>query len=574
MRGFTPANNSHTGSRENLKLAAVWLQRCLTTHRECNAGYVVEALLPTRVIDVGPPDGSRQPVLHAAASGERAAYVALSHCWGSVHFITTTSATLAARQAGIPLGDMPRSFRHAAYVARSWGVRYLWIDSLCILQDSKRDWEMESSKMADYYSGALFTIAAAESSDATQGCFRPRSTLGTSPVEISLKLNGLRARLHVRRLQGFVHGPAESVLQTRGWTLQEEMLSRRLLVFGKQQLMLHCLLDVASESHPDGWVSAGLYEHKHLYTTFHRLPRGLQGSLELVKRGSAEQDGAVVTDTDTGEGPVNKGSDAAAECYKAWYSLVHDFRYRNLTKATDALPALAGLATRVRDLTGDTYLAGLWNRDLQTGLLWTVDHLGKGRRQKNYIAPSWSWASVDSSVNFPTLAEDLDTRYPTPFEVQDVRSTVAGTNPFGEVQSGILRVRGVLKEVRIVKGKLPLGRNVFDVFVKDPEQQRTMERWEQSYADEDESTSDWDCDSSIDCVNPSDPRGLGDYLPDAKRQWFERVWCLPIAYHKRGWGCLALLPTADGEQDQFRRVGRLDMEYDLDGFEKRCISIV
>lgn len=279
MRGFILENNTHTGSRENLRLASLWLQRCLQTHRDCNLGYELEPSLPTRILDVGPPDGSQQPVLYTT-SHERGSYVALSHCWGKDPLLTTTSKTLSERETGIPLADLPKSFRHAVYVTRTMCVRYLWIDSLCILQDCKRDWEVESSKMADYYSDALFTIAADNASDATKGCFRPRSILDTRPIEISLKFLANPAdegvRQYVRRSAPTRLEPryaSRSPLQARGWTLQEEVLSRRLLVFGEDQLTFHCASDVASETHPEGWCLGGIAadEQTPKYTTLRRV---------------------------------------------------------------------------------------------------------------------------------------------------------------------------------------------------------------------------------------------------------------------------------------------------------------
>jgi hypothetical protein len=228
MRTFTPENNSHTGSRENLKLASMWLQRCLETHPNCNTDRIEAPTLPTRVIDVGPPDGSRPPFLFLT-NNSRGVYVTLSHCWGRIPFITTSSATLAAREAAIPLRDMPKTFQHAVYVSRTLRVRYLWIDSLCILQDSKRDWEIESSRMADYYTNALLTIAADDASDATKGCFRTRHIGDNKPVEVQLRFKEVPAdkdaRHYVRRLPPSLpldgRNDARSVLQTRGWVYRK-----------------------------------------------------------------------------------------------------------------------------------------------------------------------------------------------------------------------------------------------------------------------------------------------------------------------------------------------------------------
>ncbi|KAF0320296.1 het domain-containing protein [Colletotrichum asianum] len=109
-------------------------------------------------------------VLHAS-SEEIGNYVALSHCWGpeQLHPPETTWSNLRQRQECIDLTTLPSTFRDAVLVTRNLGVQYLWIDSLCIVQDDTADWQTESSKMAGYYSNAYLVISAAQAEDSTQG---------------------------------------------------------------------------------------------------------------------------------------------------------------------------------------------------------------------------------------------------------------------------------------------------------------------------------------------------------------------------------------------------------------------
>ena len=86
-------------------------------------------------------------------------YIALSHCWGDVSAIfTTTKATFEDRLLEIPWSKLPKSFQDAISITRAIHVEYLWIDSLCIIQDDSEDWKAESVKMAEVYSGAYLTI--------------------------------------------------------------------------------------------------------------------------------------------------------------------------------------------------------------------------------------------------------------------------------------------------------------------------------------------------------------------------------------------------------------------------------
>jgi hypothetical protein len=113
--------------------------------------------LPTRVIDVSPIDGSWEPRLKVTGC-EEGEWVALSHCWGTKLRFVTVSSNIEAWMCSIPLQDMPPTFQDAVYTTRQLGYRYLWIDSLCIIQDDHQDWVAESTRMREYYKHAAITI--------------------------------------------------------------------------------------------------------------------------------------------------------------------------------------------------------------------------------------------------------------------------------------------------------------------------------------------------------------------------------------------------------------------------------
>jgi hypothetical protein len=98
----------------------------------------------------------------------------LSHCWGSAQLITTTANTIKQRIAGIPLEDLPQTFKDAVSLTRNLGIRYLWIDSLCIKQLDEEDWETEARKMGSVYSHSYLNIAATSSAEGRGGCFKER----------------------------------------------------------------------------------------------------------------------------------------------------------------------------------------------------------------------------------------------------------------------------------------------------------------------------------------------------------------------------------------------------------------
>lgn len=162
---------------------------------------------------------------------------------------------------------MPRTFAGAVSAMRGLGFRYLWINSLCVLQDSVVDWEIESSKMGDYYWNAPFTIAAAASTDSSQGLFRERDRAELYPCVTSLnccdprnkatapKLVHISARIAQAKSGRIVqaggritHG--RNALDTRAWTLQEQILSSKLIIFEPLKVSFICLEMVVSEDRP------------------------------------------------------------------------------------------------------------------------------------------------------------------------------------------------------------------------------------------------------------------------------------------------------------------------------------
>ena len=116
-----------------------------------------------------------------------APYLTLSHRWGLQPIITTTTTNFQSRQEGIPMESLSKTFRDAVTITRKMGVRYLWIDTLCIIKDSASDWELEAVKMGDYYRHSLSTISAASAEDGSVGCFMLRDARLVRPSALTLK---------------------------------------------------------------------------------------------------------------------------------------------------------------------------------------------------------------------------------------------------------------------------------------------------------------------------------------------------------------------------------------------------
>ena len=165
-----------------------WLKVCNQTHVEC-LPLTEPQPLPRRLVDVGKvegiPDISGQEfspqfletlINLKSTNGETGRYVILSYCWGLSQPVTTQSSTLESRESGFQVKILPKTIQDAVYLTRKFGLRYLWVDALCIVQDSKDEWAEEALKMGDYYSHAYLTIAASAAADSSQGCFKERVT--------------------------------------------------------------------------------------------------------------------------------------------------------------------------------------------------------------------------------------------------------------------------------------------------------------------------------------------------------------------------------------------------------------
>lgn len=232
-----------------MALAKNWYDRCFKAHKSCERPSAPPPL-PTRVIEIDPSDDN---IRLQVTNGKTGHYAALSHCWGGKNPLTTTTATLQERKTIIEFGESSKTFKDAVSVTKQLGIGYLWVDSLCIIQDSKYDWAIEAAKMSEIYNNATVTISANVAADSSQGLFadtKDRKRLNKT-FELACKgADGQPSCIYVRRRHGDpfsiekrVHStvkPEQSRLVTRGWVLQEELLSPRILHFNKEEMSWTC----------------------------------------------------------------------------------------------------------------------------------------------------------------------------------------------------------------------------------------------------------------------------------------------------------------------------------------------
>ncbi|KAH7344239.1 heterokaryon incompatibility protein-domain-containing protein [Pyrenochaeta sp. MPI-SDFR-AT-0127] len=397
-----------------------WLENCVFNHPACRVkkSNLHDALLgetvplPSRVVDVGPADGSEDPRL-LKTNEMRGTYLTLSHCWGNGVMTKTVAENLEIRMKGIAMGELSANLRDAVTTTRRLGFRYLWIDSLCIVQDSMTDWETEASKMAQIYNHSTLTISASRASSSNVGFLNYNDS--NEPGFVALQ--------HPRNLGKYylAKSPPESSsyladvergpLNTRGWTLQERLLSRRSIFFGRNQMHWECQAARYSQS-------SQMEPHKYAEST------GGVSSLQSMLSLSSSL--------------TNK---RAEEALKLWYEVLEMFVKRNLTYADDKLPALSGIVSVFNDALSSegstSYMAGIWKQDVARGLMWMVPSQQKTR------VPSWSWSSVDSRVWLMRRMEE------PVCDLSDISCDVKpiGNDLFGRVEHARLKFDALIRQV-------------------------------------------------------------------------------------------------------------------------------
>jgi Heterokaryon incompatibility protein (HET) len=216
-----------------------WFQTCCQDHQICTeVKEKLQKRSPTRLIDIT----GRVPRLVCLLTDAKVSYAVLSHCWGRGQVVKTTSKTLESYTFAIPLENMPKTFQDAILVTKELGIPYIWIDSLCIIQDDPQDWEQEAARMALVYEMANMTIAAAWGANGGSGCFHDhtRSLFLVVKERPGGKIY-FRPYPNVRRYLGAAH------LNSRAWTLQENILAQRTVIFAEDQWYWVCSTIFQSE---------------------------------------------------------------------------------------------------------------------------------------------------------------------------------------------------------------------------------------------------------------------------------------------------------------------------------------
>lgn len=389
-----------------------WLTTCHMNHSSCRP-YLATArdVLPALVLDVSPMMSQPDTIKLLRVRNQNISYAALTYCWGAKQPNATTRSNLQAYLNGIKLSLLPQSLRDAVIVTRKLSLRYLWVDSLCIIQDLEGDKTHEIGRMEYIYSNAYVTISASSSADCNSGFLEMRKQVKESIMVPFCSEKGeiggvTLSPIRCPETKDYLtpHEP----INYRAWTFQESFLSPRMLIYSKYQLFWVC---------GETWGRDGGRISREEY-----FPNELS-----VRRLKSPQ-------------------------HSDWRLVVRQYLSRNLTDPSDKLLALSSIASYFAMQMNDKYLAGLWASNLLRDLCWHPEYL-RGVRPPRWRAPSWSFMSLEGEIKF---IEEKRLRFNPRKSRTDLGCTILSCvvvplsqeAPFGQVASGILKVRGRLIKVR------------------------------------------------------------------------------------------------------------------------------
>ena len=383
-------------------------------------------------------------------------YIALSYLWGNGKAVKkTTMETLDYHQRGIPEQDLPRLYQEVVALAHKLKIPNLWIDALCIIQDSTEDKEKEIMQMGNIYAGAFVVVVAAEAEsplDTLLRVMKPPSDQSHTWRDASLiRYKEMDLNVKFRKRHQAAHWNRDAARHThagkRAWCFQEKLLASRCLVFCEDEVVWECQSCCLCEC-------GGEQEH---FSVEENTTGIAMQAYQKTLLPSAEQDPFQVDGTLTAfaqlpfaehepfqlDGTLKYSANNEA-AYSFWEGAVENYSRRALTFQTDRLPAISAAASIVAKATGDRYLAGLWRDDLLAGLGWGLSlwTSGLGLHQE-YMAPTWSWASVPAAVwydEYPRSKRRCDADLDA--SVLDAWTILKGQNLYGAVSDGAIVLSG------------------------------------------------------------------------------------------------------------------------------------
>ncbi|KAI0596701.1 heterokaryon incompatibility protein-domain-containing protein [Biscogniauxia sp. FL1348] len=513
----------NTPHAHSLVLRAI--EDCIAQHECCPSPH--DQFLPMRLIDCTDP---RKPKL-VETDGQKGRYIVLSYVWGEAQVHSTTSSNISSYLSGIDISVLPQTIQDAISLTKDLEFDYLWVDSLCIIQDSDEDKNKQIGQMRQIYNDAYLTIVAASATKVSEGFLQTRAPPIPPDTRLAFQLPGGKGvgtfYFYISIKNGEdqeTYHPSMEPVSKRGWCLQEFMLAPRALVFTSRTVQYHCQYDV---------MNVGDSYHP-TYIARPRFP-------DAVYAFSTDWDASSTTPP-----RISTSSRQWNAVHQGWSTALTDYTQRSITVPDDKLRAFAGVAELFHRARATAYLAGLWEDTLLEDLLWETQ-LDEGKlapRPPKYRAPSWSWASIDSGVK-----SGIDGMYREYGEATWCKKvscdvTLADADlPFDCVTAAVLVLHGAIFKTSLSRKE---GRRLVYSL---PPPERGASR---TTVDDDPQR----CLSKAQCIGTA-------YLDSSDDLHLEEVWALPMKWSEAGRSVngLILAPagsdTTDESGRRYRRVGYL-----------------
>jgi hypothetical protein len=348
----------------------------------------------------------------------------LSYSWGGRKFSATTVESYERLKCGFEKEDLPIAFQEAAMIARFLNINYIWIDSLCIIQDDVNDWEEQAAQMGQIFESAAITIAASLSGSPYDSLFTRRNAK-YEEFELYDDLERVHDGVVFRARRKIVFGIHAKTgrsrdadrLDTRAWGLQEKLLSSRLIAFTGAEIQWTCQKSKVCECQRKSYTPQPLF----------LLP---------VKEAEMKNEYGYA---------------------KAWSKIVEPYSDRNLTFPDDRLPALSGLAKKFWEVTNFTYIAGLWQETIWYDLMWQYDTVTSSTQMVDisashipvattYIGPSFSWVSAPGAVNYRLARHSYPGTRVRHMSILSCSYDTNGRDVFGKAVDARMNIRGTIVE--------------------------------------------------------------------------------------------------------------------------------
>lgn len=377
-------SDTNTGSAGAIHTAKAWLQACKddSSHSICRKAHCDQkqsGTWPRRLLYVGAKE--KQPNL-VPMQDTQPPYCALSYCWGTKSFFITTRENLQQGMKSICLDDLPVMMQDAVSVTQALGYSYLWIDALCIIQNDSDDWEHEAANMHAIYSNADLTISSTVASDCQTGLFQPRAHRVMHPVPLDIwrpKSHRDGKSLAIYPEWASKSQVSQGPVHLQGWTLQQQLLSTRILWFSDGMLHWECLEGYRLEANP---MMNTILSFNPLDDTKERI-----NAKRVIQATLLEEQGNI------------KELPKSFQCFNVWKRQLEAFTRRRLTKPSDRLPAFISISRSLASGAGNKLHYGIWNGDrMLESLCWRI--VSPLPKIEVTNLPSWTWAAVDGEISF------------------------------------------------------------------------------------------------------------------------------------------------------------------------------